>query len=283
MTWPGSRRSTTTTAWRSWPWSGGAIVGVVRYDRLGVGAHEAEVAFVVRDDFQGYGLGSVLLEHLTGVARERGVRRFVAEVLPANHRMLGVFRDAGYASVTAVEDGVVRLDLEIEPTATSRAVTESREHRAESRSIERLLAPTSVAVIGASRDADSVGSTLLRNLVDSGFTGRTYAINPHASAAVQGVATYASVTDVPGAVDLAVVASPGGHPARRGRGLRDEGGARPRRRVGRLRRDRRRRGASVSDCSSRLRTPQGCGSSGRTASASSTPTPHSCSTPPCPR
>ena len=187
---------------------GGAIVGVVRYDRLGVGAHEAEVAFVVRDDFQGYGLGSVLLEHLAGVARERGVRRFVAEVLPANHRMLGVFRDAGYASVTAVEDGVVRLDLEIEPTATSRAVTESREHRAESRSIERLLAPTSVAVIGASRDADSVGSTLLRNLVDSGFTGLAYAINPHASEAVQGVATYASVTDVPGPVDLAVVASP---------------------------------------------------------------------------
>ncbi|HYN75001.1 MAG TPA: GNAT family N-acetyltransferase, partial [Candidatus Limnocylindria bacterium] len=186
----------------------GAIVGVVRYDRLTPGGDEAEVAFTVRDDYQGLGVGSVLLEHLTGVARERGIRRFIAEVLPANHRMLGVFRDAGYASAMAMEDGVVRLDLAIEPTSSSRVVTESREHRAEARSIERLLAPRSVAVVGASRDPRSVGSTLLRNLVESGFTGEVHAVNPHADEPVLGVPTYASVSEIPGTVDLAVVASP---------------------------------------------------------------------------
>ncbi len=186
----------------------GAIVGVVRYDRLAPGGDEAEVAFTVRDDYQGLGVGSVLLEHLTGVARERGIRRFIAEVLPANHRMLGVFRDAGYASAMAMEDGVVRLDLAIEPTFSSRAITESREHRAEARSIERLLAPRSVAVVGASRDPRSVGSTLLRNLVESGFTGEVHAVNPHAEEPVLGVPTYASVSEIPGTVDLAIVASP---------------------------------------------------------------------------
>lgn len=58
----------------------GEIVGVGRYDK--VSDTDAEVAFTVRDDYQGRGLGSVLLEHLAAAARERGVRRFVAEVLP---------------------------------------------------------------------------------------------------------------------------------------------------------------------------------------------------------
>jgi acyl-CoA synthetase (NDP forming)/GNAT superfamily N-acetyltransferase len=187
---------------------GGHIVGVVRWDRLKPGSTDAEVAFTVRDDTQGQGLGSILLEHLASAARERDVRRFVAEVLPANHRMLGVFRDAGYSSTTELEDGVVRLELQIEPTAQSRAVTESREHRAEARSIERLLTPRTVAVVGASRDPQSVGSTLLRNLVESGFTGRAYAVNPAAQDALLGVATYHRIEEVPEPVELAVVATP---------------------------------------------------------------------------
>ncbi len=187
---------------------GGVIVGVVRYDRLVPGGVEAEVAFVVRDDLQGMGLGSILLEHIAGAARERDIHRFVAEVLPANHRMLGVFRDVGYASSTEVADGVVHLVLEIEPTTSSRAVSASREHRAEARSVERLLTARSVAVIGASRDPASVGSTLLRNLVAGGFTGQIYAVNPHADGLLQGVPTYASVALLPENVDLALVATP---------------------------------------------------------------------------
>lgn len=185
---------------------GDAIVGVVRYDQ--VKPAEAEVAFVIRDDYQGRGLGSVLLEHIAAAARERGVRRFVAEVLPANNKMLEVFRQAGYGPHTSMEDGYLLMEFTIEPTESSRAVMEAREHRAEARSIERLLAPRSVAVVGASDRPDSVGETLVRNLMDSGFQGEVYAVNRSANGAIRGLPTYARVSDIPGEVDLSLVAVP---------------------------------------------------------------------------
>ena len=73
---------------------GDDLIGVVRYDRTA--PDEAEVAFNIEDRHQGRGLGSVFLEHIAAAARERGVGRFVADVLPSNRRMLAVFRDAGY-------------------------------------------------------------------------------------------------------------------------------------------------------------------------------------------
>ena len=188
---------------------GGHIVGVTRYDRLPDPPTQAEVAFTVRDDYQGRGLGSVLLEHLAAAARERGVRGFVAEVLPANQRMLTVFRDAGYGTSASLSDGYYSMDFAIEPTATSLAVMESREHRAEARSVERLLAPTSVVVIGAGRREGSAGRQLLEHLVAAGFDGDIHVVNPRAAAAgdqVLGLPAHASVADVPGPVDLAVVA-----------------------------------------------------------------------------
>ena len=125
------------------------IIGVGRFDALGDG--RAEVAFLIRDDMQGLGLGSVLLEHLAGAARERGITRFVAEVLPANSRMLSTFRAAGYDLTQEREDDVIAVGFDIEPTAASLAVMSAREHRAEARSMGRMLRPTSVAVVGASR------------------------------------------------------------------------------------------------------------------------------------
>ena len=77
----------------------GQIIGVARYDRLGT--DEAEVAFNIADAHQGRGLGSVLLEHLAAAARERGMRRFIAEVLPENGRMIAVFRTPGTTSGSA--------------------------------------------------------------------------------------------------------------------------------------------------------------------------------------
>ena len=74
---------------------GDQLVAVGRYDRY-PGTDDAEVAFLVEDAHQGRGLGSVLLEHLAAAARERGIKRFVAEVLAQNSRMVRVFQDAGY-------------------------------------------------------------------------------------------------------------------------------------------------------------------------------------------
>ncbi|MFZ5851037.1 MAG: GNAT family N-acetyltransferase [Actinomycetota bacterium] len=197
---------------------GEGIVGVVRYDRVapdgrgpGRGSPLAEVAFLVQDAHQGRGLGSVLLEHIAEAARERGVRRFVAEVLPGNRRMLAVFQQAGFTVTRAFEEGVVRLTLALEPTASSVAVAQAREHRAESRSVARLLHPRSVAVVGASREPGSVGQALLRHLLDAGFTGPVYAVNPAAAdagAQVAGQPAYPSLDEVPGEVDLVVVAVP---------------------------------------------------------------------------
>jgi len=192
---------------------GGAMVAVVRYDRIpdparpGERARTAEVAFLVEDAHQGRGLASVLLEHIAAAARERGITGFIADVLPENRRMSKVFRDAGYKAEQRFEDGVLMLTLDLAPTETSREVMAAREHRSESRSIGRLLSPRSVAVIGAGREAHSVGQTVLRNLLAAGFPGPVYPVHPTATA-VASVRAYPSVAEVPGAVDLAVVAVP---------------------------------------------------------------------------
>ena len=133
-----------------------------RYDRTDAQEGTPRSRSTSRDAHQGRGLGSVLLEHLSAAAREHGVHRFVAEVLPQNRRMLGVFRDAGYEVRHAFEDGVVSLSFDIDPTERSLAVMESREHRAESRSVAALLAPRSVVLVGASRREDTVGHRLLQ-------------------------------------------------------------------------------------------------------------------------
>ncbi|MEV0202072.1 GNAT family N-acetyltransferase [Nonomuraea sp. NPDC050691] len=184
---------------------GTEMVAVIRYDRVEPG--EAEVAFLVEDAHQGRGVASVLLEHLAATARERGIERFVADVLPANMKMMGVLRQAGYTAESSFADGVVRMTLDLTPTETSAEVTASREHRAEARSIARLLTPGSVAVIGASREPGGVGQAVLRNLLAADFTGPVYPVHREVRA-VAGVRAYPSVSAIDDTVDLAVVAVP---------------------------------------------------------------------------
>jgi acyl-CoA synthetase (NDP forming)/GNAT superfamily N-acetyltransferase len=185
---------------------GDQVIAVGRYDRL-PGTADAEVAFLVEDAHQGRGLGSVLLEHLAAAGRERGVERFVAEVLAQNGRMVRVFRDAGYESERSFEDGVVHLTFPIAQTDDALAVAHEREQRSESRSIGRLLTPASVAVVGASTDERKIGNAVLRHLLDYGFAGPVYPVNPTARH-VRGVPAWPDVESVPGDVDLAVLAVP---------------------------------------------------------------------------
>jgi len=126
--------------------SGGQLIAVGRYERLGPGADDAEVAFVVEDAHQGQGIGSVLLEHLAAAARDAGIRRFVAEVLPENGGMLRVFGDAGYTIARQYEDGVVHLAFPIAPTPQSLHVQWGREQRAEAASIAALFLTTEAVV-----------------------------------------------------------------------------------------------------------------------------------------
>ncbi|MFK0071021.1 GNAT family N-acetyltransferase [Streptomyces sp. NPDC091046] len=200
---------------------GGEFIATVRYDRIGAGgtpatapSDEAEVAFLVQDAHQGRGVASALLEHIAAVARERGIRRFAAEVLPANNKMIKVFMDAGYTQKRSFEDGVVRLEFDLEPTDRSLAVQYAREHRAEARSVQRLLQPGSVAVVGTGRTPGGVGRSILGNIRDAGYTGRLYAVNrafPEGQKDVDGVPACRSVRDIDGPVDLAVVTVPAEH------------------------------------------------------------------------
>lgn len=197
---------------------GGEFIGTVRYDRIdetgrpaSVPADRAEVAFLVQDAHQGRGVASNLLEHIAACARERGVRRFTAEVLPANHKMIKVFTDFGYSQQRSFEDGSVHLTLDLEPTAKSLAVQRAREQRAEARSVRRLLAPGSVAVIGAGRSPGGTGRTVIDSLAASGFPGTVYAVNhllPEGTDQLGGVPAYRSVGEIEEQVDLAVLAVP---------------------------------------------------------------------------
>ncbi|MFH8389232.1 acetate--CoA ligase family protein [Streptomyces sp. NPDC018036] len=74
-------------------------------------------------------------------------------------------------------------------------------------SMDRLMRPRSIAVIGASDIPGKIGHAVLRNLVDGGFAGEIHPVNPRADD-IQGRKAYASVTDIPGDVDVAVFAVP---------------------------------------------------------------------------
>jgi RimJ/RimL family protein N-acetyltransferase len=90
------------------------LVGHALYDRLADPA-EAEVALEVADALQGHGVGTAMLAELVRIATRAGVRRFVAHVLPANQRMLQVFRDLGFEEHARFEDGVIRVCIDLPP------------------------------------------------------------------------------------------------------------------------------------------------------------------------
>ena len=182
---------------------GGAVVGIGNYDS--VGRAEGEIAFTISDAHQGRGLGSVLLEHLAAVARENGVHRFRAEVLSGNKKMLATFAAAGYTPSQELEDGIVLLDFDIDPTLKSRRVARSREHRAESLSIQKLLEPRSVAVICDDVSEGSPGANLVSNIHDGGFDGHL-AVVSQSGESVGAVEGYRTLTAVGGTVDLVVMA-----------------------------------------------------------------------------
>ena len=184
---------------------GDRMIGVGRYDRTSPRA--AEVAFMISDHHQGRGIGSILLEHLAAAARENGIDRFTAEVLPENRKMLHVFVEAGYDVSRQFEDGVVVVEFDIDPTEKSLAVMAAREHRAEARSVKDLLSPGSVAVIGASAHVDHAGHHAVEAILSGGFTGTLYGVG-HTPYQREGLTFVSALGEIDGTVDLAVIAVP---------------------------------------------------------------------------
>jgi acetyl coenzyme A synthetase (ADP forming)-like protein len=167
----------------------------------------AEVAFAVLDDWQGHGIATLLLVQLAELADAAGIATLTAVVHPSNHRMLDVFRDSGFPVEVTSEPGElhVRLPAKLGPAARERF--RARDREAAVAAVRHVLEPASVAVVGASGRTGSVGGAVLRNLLAAGFTGTVHPVNPHVRR-VAGCRAYASVADVPGIVDLAVIAVP---------------------------------------------------------------------------
>jgi acetate---CoA ligase (ADP-forming) len=167
----------------------------------------AEVAFLVSDAQQGQGIATILLAHLAARAAAHGITTFVADVLPANHRMIAVFRESGFAvDVRRTRDSVrVEFPTSLSPEATARF--RERDRTASVAAVAGVLSPRSVVVVGASRRRGTVGGELLHNIVKAGFTGSLYAVNEHGGS-IHGITAYRSVSDLPAPVDLAVIVVP---------------------------------------------------------------------------
>lgn len=183
------------------------IVAVGRYQRLEGRPEVAEVSFLVEDAWQRRGIGTKLLDALADLARENGISRFSADVLTDNRNMLSVFRKAGYGLSGSTSYGVTHLEFPIAQTDLAVARAEAQEAEAERASLRPVLAPQTIAVIGASRNEQAVGGALFRNLLRWGFQGTLYPINP-AAKAVAGVRAYASLAELPEAPELVFITVP---------------------------------------------------------------------------
>ena len=86
------------------------VVGVGQYS-LNPDMHTAEVALVVRDDFQGKGVGSELLHYLTYLAKRQGLLGFSAEVLVTNRPMMALFEGMGFEIEKRREEGVFEMRM----------------------------------------------------------------------------------------------------------------------------------------------------------------------------
>jgi acyl-CoA synthetase (NDP forming)/GNAT superfamily N-acetyltransferase len=188
----------------------GRVVALGQYD-LTEDDGVAEVAFMVEDDQQDRGLATLLLEALAERARARGIRCFRAQFLRQNRRMPDVFARSGFDVRWSCEDmGVDVAEFELVPGEHWVDAHDHRHERAQARSIARLLQPRCIAVVGAGSGARSIGGAIVTNLVRGGYSGEVHPVN-HRPVVLAGRASVASVLEVDGPVDLAVIAVPAEH------------------------------------------------------------------------
>jgi acetyl coenzyme A synthetase (ADP forming)-like protein len=185
------------------------IVAVGEYARLR-DPTAAEAAFAVADEHQARGIGTRLLEQLASRAAKAGIERFVAEVLPENRPMLGVFEGAGLEISRELEGGEVEVQFPIAPSEGYRQRIDERDHLAVTASLQPFFAPRALAVVGASRRRGSIGGELFRNVLAGDFQGAAYPVNREGDA-VGGVRGYRSIGELPELVDLAVICLPSQH------------------------------------------------------------------------
>jgi acetyl coenzyme A synthetase (ADP forming)-like protein len=181
------------------------VVGHAFY--AAIDAHRAEVAFTIANDFQGRGLGSMLLGQLAEVAAASDIQVFEAEVVASNQAMLQVFRSSGFPLEVRATAGQLHVTF---PTSFSEQAINRFEHRegiAAVNALKLFFNPCAIAVIGASRERGTIGGEVFHNLLSYGFKGPVYPVNPNAEV-VQSVLAYPSVESISGPVDLAIIVVP---------------------------------------------------------------------------
>lgn len=182
------------------------LIGVAHYHVLR-NSSVAEVAVAVDGTAQAHGVATLLLEHLAGVGRGRGLTRFVAEVLAENAKMIKVLTDLGMPYELRGIGPEREVSLSLRPTEHYLDAVVRRDLVADTASLRHLFRPVSVAVVGAGRGPGSVGRAVLANILRSGYPGAVSAVNPHATE-ILGVLCHASVAELPETPELVVIAAP---------------------------------------------------------------------------
>jgi acetyl coenzyme A synthetase (ADP forming)-like protein len=222
--------------------AGANITGVQVQQMLPTGAQEVIVGAVTDQSFGklvAFGLGGVLVEVLKDVtfrlapaSREDALSMLdgiqAAEMLKGVRGGAAVDRDALASIIERVSQLVSDFpeisEVDLNPVfATPSGATavdvrilvdfdppEPRYRPSQDeivRAMNRIMRPDAVAVIGASSEEGKIGNSVMKNLVNGGYKGKIYPINPKADE-ILGYKAYASVKDIPGEVDVAVFAIP---------------------------------------------------------------------------
>ncbi len=171
------------------------------------GPDTGHVGVIVADALQRKGLGTILLAQVSQSAADSGITTFTITTPATTHYKLDFVEEMGYPTQVGAPPGFVQLTFPTSITPSGLEAFEKSEAVSTSAAVKRFLSPRSIAVIGASREKDSIGGALFSNILEGGFRGPVYPVNREAPF-VQSVTAYRSVLECPGRVDLAIVVVP---------------------------------------------------------------------------
>jgi acetyl coenzyme A synthetase (ADP forming)-like protein len=167
----------------------------------------AAITLAVKPELRQQGAGTLLLQRLAVLAARRDVRILRGVAHADNRALAELFRQGGFAAEETRQGDLVTYELSTDDPELARAPEGLGARIFTATSLQPLFHPRSVAVVGASRDPDSVGYRILDALVSNRFAGPVYPINPNARH-VASIRAYPSVTEVGEEIDLAVIAVP---------------------------------------------------------------------------
>ncbi|HQU50398.1 MAG TPA: acetate--CoA ligase family protein [Casimicrobiaceae bacterium] len=169
------------------------------------------LAPATRDDAASMLDGIHAAEMLKGVRGGKPVNREALQELIVNVSQLVAdfpeISEMDLNPVFASESGAIAADVRIVVDFQPKAPRFRPDEKSIVTAMNRIMKPKAVAVIGASSEAGKIGNSVMKNLINGGYQGKIYPINPGA-ATIMGLPAYKSVKDVPGTIDVAVFAIP---------------------------------------------------------------------------